>query len=1309
MHIPPAGPSFLAEMLGRYTSMPVVTAEEGMLLLPNRVQVIPAGWEIIVRKGAIALEEPELRGVHHPIDRLLHSLAEEAGERAIAVILSGSGSDGAKGVKAIRSAGGTVIVQEPGSAMFRDMPLSAIVTKAVDFILPAEEIADKIAELAGKSCSIHPPACRVIKIDENLAAIFDIVKARTGHDFSSYKTTTVMRRIERRMAVNEISGIRKYVDLLEETPQEAQALAQDILIGVTGFFRDPEAFATIEQVVIPRLFADRSPDDPVRIWHACCATGEEVYSMAFLIREYLDRHGSSAKIQIFATDIDEISIAQARAGIYPEGIEEDVGEQRLGAFFTRSGKRWQVIKPVREMIVFAHHSMIKNPPFSRLDLLVCRNFLIYLNSDMQKRLIALFHQSLKPGKFLFLGSSETVGRNVDLFSPLDKKWKIFTRTEVKSPANALFPFTTPVRYLPGTARSPRMAAAVEMSHVAVAEQLLMERYAPPCVIVTEKYAVVHVTSRLNSFLEVPVGEPSRDILRMAREELRPALRAAIHKAFAENRRVDFRGVKVVADGAETTVNLLVEPLEAGHSAGKLAMVVFEPASRAPVALPVGNEEALRGDETTRETLVCQLEEQLRITHEQLQATTEQLESSNEGFLSANEELISMNEEFQSANEELQSTNEELETSKEELQALNEELATVNAELQEKVEELNEVNSDMENLLTSSEIATIFLDRQLTIKRFSPAMAVIFNLIPADIGRPFRHLAGTIDWTDLPSDAAEVLEKLAPVEREVSTVEDGRCFLMRVLPYRGAKGLIDGIVVTLIDITQHKRLEEQTVHLASFPQLNPNPVLEVDAGGRIIFANQATQKILESLGMGADAAALFLPADLDSILQEWDRNCEVTFYREIVISDKTFGESIFLTPQFEVARIYAFDITERKRVQEALAESEKRVRNKLESIISPEGDIGNLELADIIDAPSLQALVDDFYKFTGIPMALIDLTGKVLVGVGWQDICTKFHRVNPESCRNCVESDVLLSAGVPRDEYKIYKCRNNMWDVATPIMVGDKHFGNLFMGQFFFEDEPLDYELFRSQAQKYGFNEHEYIAALEAAPRLSKETLDTGMNFFMKLAHVLSKLSYGNLKLARSLAERNTLMDTLRKSEEQFSTLADSIPNLAWWANGDGFITWYNRRWYEYTGTTPEQMEGWGWQSVHDPEVLPKVMERWQASIATGQPFDMEFPLLGADGIFRSFLTRVLPLKDSAGKVLRWFGTNTDISALKQAEELIQQQVKELRATNEDLERFNNASVGRELRMIELKKEINRLCVETGQPPRYPLEFSEEQP
>src|SRR6266568_5009859 len=807
MHLHPDGPSYLPEILGRCTPMPVLTAEDGMSLQPDTIHVIPPGADLTVAAAQIKLDSAERTpGAHHPIDRFFRSLAADAADRSVAVLLSGFGIDGSAGIKAVREAGGAVLVQEPASAINPSMPKSAIATGVADFILPAEEIAAKIAEIARGICVLPQRSCRVASLDEEMGAIFRAVKLKTGHDFSSYKANTVMRRIERRMAMNEVNGIGKYVALIEENPKEAQALCQDILIGVTSFFRDPEAFEVLRQEVIPRMFEGRDPENPVRIWHACCATGEEVYSMAILIQEYLDGNGVNAKVQLFASDIDETAIAQARAGLYPGDIEQDLGRERLNRFFTRTNGRWQVKKQLREMVVFAHHSLIKDPPFSRLDLLVCRNFLIYLNPDMQKRLITLFHQVLKSGAVLFLGSAESVGSHSELFSTVDNKWKIFERLESKQRMETVFPLAASVR-MPTLHRPIRPAEAAEPSPGNIAERLLMERYSPPCVVVSDKFETIHVSTRLNRFLEVPTGEPTRDVLRMAREDLRPTLRAAIYKAFAEQKRIEFRGMKVTYDGCESTINLVVEPL--GPTPGsRLAMVIFEQGSVPAVkTVDLSGGEGTPEVETSKETLILQLEEQLRVTHEQLQATSEQLETTNEGFMSANEELMSINEEFQSANEELQSTNEELETSKEEMQALNEELITVNAELQGKVEELNQATSNMENLLASSKIATLFLDRELHIMGFTPAAAAIFNLIPTDIGRSFRHLAGKIDWPTLTHDAETVLAGEPVAEMEVPSLDSENCYLKRIFPYLTQEGTIDGIVVTFIDISKRKRAEE----------------------------------------------------------------------------------------------------------------------------------------------------------------------------------------------------------------------------------------------------------------------------------------------------------------------------------------------------------------------------------------------------------------------------------------------------------------------------------------------------------------------
>jgi two-component system CheB/CheR fusion protein len=915
VHLDPTRKTLLPELLARYTSMEVHPAEEGMAVGPNRIYVIPTNRDMTISDGRLHLVEPLApRGKRHTIDVLLHSLAADQGGNAIAVILSGTGADGSRGSRAVKEAGGMVIVEDETSAAYPDMPRNVVAEGAADQVLPVERIPEAILETVQRVNAATSQSCRPEALDAHLAAIYRTVKAKTGHDFSSYKLSTVMRRIERRMAANGVTGVAGYRVLLDEDPQEPRALVQEILIGVTSFFRDPDAFAVLCSDVFPRLFAARAPDDPVRIWHASCSTGEEVYSMAIMVQEFLDEQKLDARVQFFATDIDETAIAHARAGLYPLAIAGELSPERLQSFFVRTDTGYRVAKQLREMIVFAHHSLLKDPPFSRLDLLVCRNFLIYLKSEMQQRLMSLFHLALKPGGVLFLGSSETVGQSCDLFTPIDTRWKIFQRQQGGHKIDAVVPFGGIIPRFGGMDLF-RRPAAEEPAPGPLVEKLLMERYAPPCVVVNHKYEVVFVSSRSSRILEVPLGEPTRDLLKMVREGLRPALRSAIHKSFVEQKQVAFRGIKYDNGHEEEAVTILVEPL--GTSARRLAMVVFEPMlCRSPrPAQSGGKGEGADGEELDKDRLISQLEEQLLVTHEQLQATIEQLGSSNEGLMSVNEELLSINEEFQATNEELHSTNEELETSREELQALNEELVTVNAELQQKVEELNQANSDMDNLLTSTEFATIFLDRQLNIKRFTPAMAGILNLIPADIDRPFHHLTGKLDWQCLDVEVAAVLAGQPLIEREVTTLKGGRCFLKRVLPYRTAAGEIGGIVVTLIDITERKRLEARTVHLASFPMLNPNPVLEVDLSGTVIYFNPAAGKALERHGLGEHDAAGFLPADLADMIGNWDRKTEWTFHREVLLAGRVFAETVHFAPQFELVRIYAIDATERRRAEE----------------------------------------------------------------------------------------------------------------------------------------------------------------------------------------------------------------------------------------------------------------------------------------------------------------------------------------------------------------------------------------------------------
>ncbi len=828
-HLAPDHKSILTELIQRYTRMRVFEVQDGMVVQPNCAYIIPPDRDMAFLNGCLHLLEPLApRGLRLPIDYLFRSLAQDQGERAICVVLSGTGSDGTVGLRAVKEAGGMVMVQTPESAEFDGMPRSAIATGLVDYtVAPAEMAKRLMAYAAHASVKLAKPTLvRDPKVESALKKIFILLRAQTGHDFSQYKPSTIYRRIERRMVVHQIDAVDSYVKYLQQTPTEVEALFRDLLIGVTHFFRDPEAFQALEDKVIPKLFDDKSAGGTVRVWCAGCSTGEEAYSIAILLQERLEALKQSYTLQVFATDIDSRAIATARTGIYPLSIASDITPQRLARFFTSEphGGGYRVNKGIRDMLVFSEQDVLKDPPFSRLDLLTCRNLLIYLDGDLQKRLIPLFHYALNASGMLFLGTSEGVGDFHDLFTTLDRKAKLYQRK-----ANSLgIPHASPARFMApvGLAHSGLAASGTKLALSAklplreLTEQALLNELAPPSALVNRAGDILYSHGRTGLYLELAAGEPGiSNILKMAREGLRHALTTALHKAANSQSDVDVPGLRVKTNGHHTLVDLRVSPVAVGEvpkPESSLYLVMLQEALAPAIAvvpepLPTGGAESASGppgaataqpkgapepvEPETRDTAhIAALMQELRTKDEYLQTTHEELQTSNE-------ELRSSNEEMQSVNEELQSTNEELETSKEELQSVNEELITVNAELQTKVLDLSQTNNDMNNLLAGTGIATIIVDHSLRILRFTPSMTQIINLIPSDAGRPVGHtVTNLVNYSHLVDDVQRVLDTLVPKEVEVKTTA-GKWYMLRILPYRTLNNVIEGAVLLFVDINE----------------------------------------------------------------------------------------------------------------------------------------------------------------------------------------------------------------------------------------------------------------------------------------------------------------------------------------------------------------------------------------------------------------------------------------------------------------------------------------------------------------------------
>ena len=973
-HLDPRHESLMVELISRHTKMPVAEAQDGAQVEANHVYIIPPNKYMTISGGVLRLSGPvERGGPQTSIDLFLRSLGDDKQEQAICIILSGTGAHGTLGLKAVKAAGGLAMVQDPLTAEYPAMPQSAIATDLADYVLPVEKMPPALIAYV-QHCYINgsKSAAEQKEAGDDLNQVLALLRARSKLDFRHYRKKMLARRVERRMSLCHFDRMADYMAFLREHPDEVRHLSRDLLISVTSFFRDPEAWNTLETQVIAPLVRGKEPDEPLRVWCAGCATGEEAYSLGILLLERLAAAQKNCPVQIFATDVDEESLDVARRAVYPESISADVSPERLSRFFTRASESsYQISKQLRETVIFARQNVITDAPFSKLDLVVCRNLLIYLEQEVQKKVIDLLHFALLDGGCLFLGSSETIGRSADLFEPLAAKWRIYRRIGPSRANNMQFPVAQIEPRQPKTAPAPAPGKPPAPPRLPeLAQNFLLRRFALACVVINRNYEVLHFAGPTEDYLIQPGGPPTRDLLSLARPGLESKLRLVVQRAIRENSAQGIKNVMMRHGNVSRRVNIDVEPLSLSRQTEGLLLIAFHEQPG-----PAGEtlEQVKTRTQTAESDLMRQLEQELETTREDLQSTIEELESSNEELKASNEEIMSMNEELQSANE-------ELETSKEELQSLNEELNTVNNQLQDKVQDLETANNDITNLFNCTDIATVFLDSGFRIRRFTPASTRLFKIIATDIGRPLADVVKTFTDDDLLHDARHVLTDLAPCEKEVPT-EEGRWCARRIIPYRTLDDRIDGVVITFADITERKLAADAVVRrLAAIVESSADAIYSNDLDGTIQTWNRAAERLYgytrqEALG---GSIRSIIPEDR---LQEWadvmarlarGEQIEQFDTERICKEGRCIPVSLTYSPLCDAggrvisASVIARSMAERRAAQEAL----RHEHELTESIINT--------------APSAILLLDQSGRILRFNPFLEQLTGRRLAEVQGHD-------------------------------------------------------------------------------------------------------------------------------------------------------------------------------------------------------------------------------------------------------------------------------------------------------------------------------------
>jgi two-component system, chemotaxis family, CheB/CheR fusion protein len=1077
-HLDPTHPSLLTELLTRATKMPVTEIQDGMEVLPDRVYIIPPNTEMVLEGNSLKLSPREkIHGRYLPIDRFFQSLAIHRQHRGIAVVLSGSDADGAMGLAAVKEAGGITFAQDRDSAKFGGMPHQAIATGCVDFVLPPQRIATELIKIGNHAYIAQlppPPIVEVAVASENiLATIFSLLQRQKGVDFTGYKPATLKRRIARRMALNNIDRGEDYLRYLQNNSPEVDALDRDLLINVTSFFRDPATFNALKTNVFPALVAQKSSTSTMRIWVPGCSTGQEAYSLAMCLLEYLEEQKIQFPIQIFATDISDASIDLARAGVYKLGMMTGVSPERMERFFVEVDGGYQIGKSVRELCIFARQNLIADPSFSQLDLISCRNVLIYLGAELQKRLIPTFHYALKPNSFLMLGNSESTGEFADLFTLVDKKSKIYLRSAASR--SLYLRFNSSHRALeqvkPIIPIDPDNRSNLDLQQAA--DRLVLDRYAPVGVAIDDDMNIVQFRGQTGAYLEPATGTPSFNLFKMAKPELLVELRAAIHQAKQQHQIVRQEGLQVKTAASMKTIDLEVIPFNIGSENKQHFLVLFQDSATDKIPTPTlaAPARSRKGKQTIVDRENSQLKQELATTREYLQAIIEEQESTNQALQVANEEILS-------SNEELQSTNEELETSQEELHATNEELHTINEEINSRNIDLRQINNDLQNLLSSINIPILMLDGQLRIRRFTSLAQQIFNLIPTDLGRPFSDIQPNINIPHLGASILEVIDTLTTTEEEVQD-RTGRWYSLRIRPYRTIDNRIDGVVISLIDIDSLKRsstlIEAARDYADAIVETVRQPLLVLDPDLRVIRANQCFYETFQLVSAHTEQQSIFelrnrswdipmLRSLLETLLHENtefqdfetidsldSQSLRILLFNARKIQDNLEQQSILLAIE---------DITERRQAetqcQNSLVEKEvllreihHRVKNNLQIVSS----LLSLQSNRITDAPAIGILQDSqnrvramgliheiLYQSANLAALNFGEYLRTLVGNLFAS-----HSINVADATNSIDLKVNVQSGVTIDVDRAVLCGLIVSELVTNALkhgFGDDRRGEL---------------------------------------------------------------------------------------------------------------------------------------------------------------------------------------------------------------------------------------------------------------------------